>query len=47
VAGVDRGGSGFIPGPGSTFQDGDIAHVIVHRDALDTFDSLLEQKAEE
>src|SRR6266571_459106 len=35
VAGVERGGQGFIPDSASTFQEGDVAHVIVHRDALD------------
>src|SRR5207302_7856909 len=34
VIGVDRGGSGFIPSPSSTFQDGDVAHFVVARDAL-------------
>jgi trk system potassium uptake protein TrkA len=46
VAGVDRGGRGFIPDGSSTFQEGDIAHVIVHRDALDTLDQLLTPVAE-
>src|SRR6266571_2049946 len=46
VAGVDRGGQGFIPVGSSTFQEGDIAHVIVHRDALDTLDQLLTPVAE-
>ncbi len=46
VAGVDRGGRGFIPDASSTFQEGDIAHVIVHRDALDTLDQLLAPVAE-
>jgi Trk K+ transport system NAD-binding subunit len=46
VAGVDRGGRGFIPDASSTFQQGDIAHVIVHRDALDTLDQLLTPVAE-
>jgi trk system potassium uptake protein TrkA len=41
VAGVDRGGSGFIPVPSSTFQSGDVAHVIVHKDALGLLDELL------
>jgi trk/ktr system potassium uptake protein len=47
VAAVDRGGKGFIPGPTSTFQQGDIAHLIVHRDALDTVDELLEPTGED
>ena len=46
VAGVDRGGKGFIPDASSTFQEGDIAHLIVHRDALDTMDQLLTPVAE-
>jgi trk system potassium uptake protein TrkA len=41
VAGVDRGGAGFIPKPNSTFQEGDIAHVIMHREALAEFDDLM------
>ena len=40
-AGVDRGGQGFIPEPTSTFQEGDVAHVIVQRDALELLDELL------
>ncbi|MFL5799321.1 MAG: potassium channel family protein [Actinomycetota bacterium] len=46
VAGVERGGQGFIPDSASTFQDGDVAHVIVHRDALDKLDELLTPLAE-
>jgi trk system potassium uptake protein TrkA len=46
VAGVDRGGKGFIPDASSTFQEGDIAHVIVNREALDTLDQLLTPIAE-
>jgi trk system potassium uptake protein TrkA len=41
VVGVDRGGTGFIPVPGSTFQDGDYAALIVHKDAMDELDELL------
>jgi len=41
VAGVDRGGSGFIPMPSSTFQDGDTVHMVVHKDALDLLDELM------
>lgn len=41
VAGVDRGGSGFIPVASSTFQGGDVAHLIVHKDALELLDELL------
>lgn len=46
VIGVDRGGSGFIPTGGSTFQEGDVAHFIVHKDATDRFDTLMEPVAE-
>jgi trk system potassium uptake protein TrkA len=47
VVGVDRGGQGFIPDPSSTFQEGDVVHVVVHRDAVDTLDELLTPLAEE
>lgn len=46
VIGVDRGGSGFIPKSDSTFQEGDIAHFIVHKDATDAFDTLLEPEVQ-
>lgn len=46
VAGVDRGGSGFIPATSSTFQEGDYAAVIVHKDALELLDELLEPTGE-
>ena len=46
VIAVDRGGKGFIPGKDSTFQNGDVAHVIVHHDAIDTVDEFLQPLAE-
>jgi len=46
VIGVDRGGTGFLPAPTSTFQDGDVAHFVVARDALDKLDVLLQPLAE-
>jgi len=46
VVGVDRGGSGFIPIEGSTFQQGDVGHVIVARDAMNKLDILLTPTAE-
>jgi trk system potassium uptake protein TrkA len=46
LIGVDRGGSGFIPMPGSTFKEGDVAHLVVHRDAQEKFDHLMEPVAE-
>jgi trk system potassium uptake protein TrkA len=46
VIGVDRGGAGFIPREDSTFQEGDIAHFVVHKDALQKFDLLMEPIAE-
>jgi len=36
VVAVDRMGSASIPGPDMTFQEGDVAHVIVQRDAIET-----------
>jgi Trk K+ transport system NAD-binding subunit len=41
VAGVERGGRGFIPVPESTFQEGDALQVILHRDAMETLDALM------
>jgi trk system potassium uptake protein TrkA len=41
VAGVDRGGKGFIPVASSTFQEGDYAAVIVQKDALEILDDML------
>ena len=41
VAGVDRGGHGFIPTAESTFQEGDYAVLAVHKDALELLDELL------
>jgi trk system potassium uptake protein TrkA len=46
LIGVDRGGSGFIPVAGSTFKEGDVAHLVVHRDAQEKFDQLMEPVAE-
>ena len=46
VVGVDRGGQGFIPDESSTFKEGDIAHLVVHRDAMETLDMLLTPLAE-
>ena len=46
VIGVERGGSGFIPTPDSTFQEGDVAHFIVHKDAMERLDELMEPAAE-
>ena len=46
VVGVDRGGSGFIPIEGSTFQQGDVAHFVVARDAMTKLDVLLTPVAE-
>src|SRR5206468_10909456 len=41
VAGVDRGGHGFIPVASSAFQEGDVVHLILHKDAVDLLDELL------
>jgi len=46
VIGVDRGGSGFIPVPSSTFQEGDIAHLVVARTSLQKLDDLLQPTVE-
>ncbi|TMK79424.1 MAG: TrkA family potassium uptake protein [Actinobacteria bacterium] len=46
VIGVDRGGSGFIPVASSTFQEGDIAHMVVARVSLDKLDVLMQPAAD-
>jgi trk system potassium uptake protein len=46
VIGVDRGGTGFIPVDGSTFQAGDMAHFVLGRDALGKLDVLLQPVGE-
>ncbi len=46
VAGVDRGGSGFIPIPSSTFQEGDHAALIVQKDSLELLDGFMTPIAE-
>ena len=46
VAGVDRMGSGFIPVPSSTFQQGDIGQLILQKDGLDILDEMLAPASE-
>ena len=46
VAGVDRGGRGFIPVPASTFQQGDVAHFVMLANSIDKLDVLLQPAAE-
>lgn len=46
VVGVDRGGTGFIPVDNSSFQQGDVAHVVLTQDAVDQLDILLQPAAE-
>lgn len=46
VAGVDRGGKGFIPLGSSTFQEGDYAALIVQKDALEVLEGVLQPIAE-
>jgi trk system potassium uptake protein TrkA len=46
VIGVDRGGQGFIPVAGSTFQGGDIAHFVVTSQSVGTLDELLRPAGE-
>jgi trk system potassium uptake protein TrkA len=41
VVGVDRGGHGFIPVASSTFQDGDVAQLMLQKDSVETLDELL------
>jgi trk system potassium uptake protein TrkA len=46
VVGVDRGGSGFIPVPSSTFQEGDYVALVVHKDSMALLDQILTPVAE-
>ena len=41
VAGIERGGTGFLPVETSTFQQGDIVHFVLTRNAMDRLDALL------
>src|SRR5213078_4179394 len=41
VAGVSRGGGGFIPTAASTFQEGDYLAVIMAKDGMDLLDQIL------
>jgi len=44
VVAVDRMGTPTIPGPDATFQEGDVAHIIVVRDAIDDLRAKLEEQ---
>jgi trk system potassium uptake protein TrkA len=46
VAGVSRGGSGFIPTPSSRLQNGDYLIVMVEKESMDAFDELIAEPAE-
>ena len=46
VIGIERGGSGFIPGRDSTFQEGDVMILVVARDALNTLEVMLQPVVE-
>jgi trk/ktr system potassium uptake protein len=46
VMGIDRGGTGFIPVAASTFQMGDVVHLVVAQDAMDQLDLLMTPVAE-
>ncbi|HEV8564738.1 MAG TPA: TrkA family potassium uptake protein [Actinomycetota bacterium] len=47
VAGVSRGGGGFIPTGSSTLQEGDYLAVIMAKEGLGLLDELLEPPAEQ
>ena len=46
VAGVSRGGKGFIPAPDSTMQAGDFLIVMMGKDYMEELDALLEAPGE-
>jgi trk system potassium uptake protein len=45
IAGVSRGGGGFIPTSDSTLQDGDYLVVMLTKDGVDTWDAQIEAPA--
>jgi trk/ktr system potassium uptake protein len=47
VAGVSRGGGGFIPAANSTFQEGDYLAVIMGKDGMDLLDEIMAEPAGE
>jgi trk system potassium uptake protein TrkA len=47
VAGVSRGGGGFIPTEESTFQEGDYLAVIIAKDGIDLLDEIMAEPAGE
>jgi trk system potassium uptake protein TrkA len=46
VAGVSRGGGGFLPTASSTLQEGDYLVVMLTKDGMDTLDEVFEPVAE-
>ena len=46
VAGVSRGGGGFLPNATSTLQEGDYLVVMLTKDGMDTLDEVFEPVAE-
>jgi trk system potassium uptake protein TrkA len=46
VVALDRMGGAIIPTPGLTFQEGDVAHVVVRRDSLDPLRDRLRKQEE-
>jgi trk system potassium uptake protein TrkA len=46
VAGVSRGGKGFIPSSDSTMQEGDFLIVMVGKDHMDDLEAMLQAPAE-
>ena len=47
VIGIERGGTGFLPTEDSTFQQEDVVHFMVTKDAMDKLDALLQAPAED
>jgi hypothetical protein len=47
VIGIERGGSGFIPVEGSTFQQADVVHFLVTAGAQTALQTLLQPVAED
>jgi len=47
VIGIERGGTGFIPTEGSTFQQDDVVHFMATKDSMEKLDALLQQPGDD
>jgi len=47
VTGIERGGTGFIPVDSSTFQQDDVVHFMVTKDAMEQLDAVLQHPGDD